>query len=242
MGMKRYVTCYCGVKGKDNETRLKKEMSGEKREGDEGDVDTTECTGIEMSDGLQPHTNPNGKMYVHLGAQSPMSVSDVVDGMMANINLANQEMHYPPLPAAMSTENRALSNGTMASLDSIDNQPGTEDFALGTGMATQGGLTPIIDANMPTENAKMVDANTQDFALANAHHATNGQVQLAKAETDICESCGKEDVGKVDDEDDCFYCFTCWEKWSDLNVNKRKSVKRSTFYKGALDTPKDADI
>merc|ERR1712173_303562 len=128
-------------------------------------------------------------------------------------------MPYPPLPAAMSTENRALSDGTMASLDSIDNQPDTEDFMLGTGMATQGGLTPTIDANMPTENG---------------NQATNGQVQLAK---DICVSCGKEDVGKVDDEDDCFYCFTCWNKWYDLDVHKRKSIKRPTFYKGALDTP-----
>merc|ERR1712129_661353 len=93
--LKRYVTCYCGVKGKEAGTHVTK--GGE---GNEGVADTTEHTGIEMSDGgLEPMMNPNGKQYVQIDAQSPMSMSDNMSmPSLPDVDLANPDGTYPQLP------------------------------------------------------------------------------------------------------------------------------------------------
>jgi len=45
----------------------------------------------------------------------------------------------------------------------------------------------------------------------------------------VCEACNKEAEGKLDDSDDCFYCFGCWKKWGDNDGGDNDDLyKRAT--------------
>ena len=204
IGLILLLCCYCAIKkARDSNTEKNKFAKAEEQiQQNEGQPDETDFV---LPDGLEPATNQNGRKYLSVAEMSPVSPASIsnaasdgfpvtfrVSGTGVSVqNLADAEVPYPPLPAALS-------------LDSINNNPGAAECDLFDQRDTTT-ATPVPEKN---------DQIKKGVTLIGSSSADDNYVSPMVEE---CETCGKRAAGRIDEEDDCFYCFQCWKKWTDQN-------------------------
>ena len=213
IGLILLLCCYCAIKkARDSNTEKNKFAKAEEQiQQNEGQPDMID---VFLPDEMEPATNQNGKNYLHLSEMSPVSpvsINAASDGFPATIEVPVPNMPYPPLPAAIS-------------MDSMNNH--SED-------AVRELFNPV-DATTETPMPKRDDTMNQRETLIGSSSSIAHNVMVSVSLTmDECDTCGKEAAGRIDEDDDCFYCFECWKKWTDPNATDDLYKKATSATSGA---------